>query len=331
MKWPTRYAIALAPTILVTLFRDYLPDLANVTPAVFNYPAVFLATWLGGFLPGLISTLACSIHSLLFIRPHLLNDLLSDPPGIARSLMFPLTCFLFLTLVALLEKALTLTLRAINLRDEFISLASHELRTPLTSIKLGLEVLKAETLENQHLTQVIKKIDKQATRQEKLISSMIDLTLIDSGQFKLFRENVDLKRLVENAAISAMDSLGEKDFTLSLDTVEGYLDPARLEQTVFNVVHNAVKYGEKGTVKVELRNSGSEAMIRISNRGYLIPDFDQSLIFKRFERPFNQKMMQGLGTGLYLARYMTELHGGSLILEQNDAEETIFKILLPLK
>lgn len=244
--------------------------------------------------------------------------------------MFPLTCFLFLTLVALLEKALALTLRAINLRDEFISLASHELRTPLTSIKLGLEVLKSEASQNEHLTQVIKKIDKQATRQEKLISSMIDLTLIDSGQLKLFRENIDLKKLVENAAFSAMESLGETDLTLILNPVRGYLDPARIEQTIFNVVHNAVKYGEKGTVKVELRSSGNEAMIKISNRGYLIPDFDQSLIFKRFERPLNQKMMQGMGTGLYLARYMTELHGGSLILERNDTEETVFSIRLPL-
>lgn len=304
-----------------------LPELAMQTPAAFHYPVVFLATLIGNFYTGLASTLICFFYTLFFIRPHLLHHPSQDPAGMTRMLMFLSTSILFLSLIALLERALKKEKSARAIRDEFISLVSHELRTPLTSIKLNLEILKNELSDNSKLSSMLSSIERQGNRQERLINAMIDLALIDSDQLILQKENADIAAVIKGAAQTAKNALGgEVEYNIFPAELE--IDKKRIDEALYNIVHNSIKYSERKIAKISMREDSGFIVIDILNFSKGIAKKDLGLIFKRFGRPYDETQIQGLGIGLYLANHFVELHRGRIELMSND-EETVFSIYLP--
>lgn len=326
-----RMIIAVSPVLILLSLNPLMPPIAQKAPIVFYYPAMVLATWLGGSRAGIFCTAFSTVVIFTYIRPELLDHVIHDRVTTMRFLMFYLSTVTFLSIMWALERAVKKAEDALRLRDEFLSFASHELRTPVTAMKLNLEVAKEKLKDpTQSLLPNLDSLERQINRQDKLINSMLDLNLIESGQFGIRKEYCDLSTVVEKAALAAKDSLNEEQVALSLETLHGHWDKQRVEQAIFNLVHNALKYGEKNSVKVSLATSLQEAVIKVSNSGTIIPEEFHEQIFKKFERPLFPSKVQGLGIGLYLSRFMIELHDGELTLSGSSDKETVFTVKLPL-
>lgn len=270
--------------------------------------------------------------SFIFIsvKPNLFSELQADHALMARFAMFTVCSFAFLSIVAALEKALKKAEIAIKERDEFLTTISHELRTPITAMKLNLDVAKEQLKDRGISLSSIDAIQRHVSRQTKLISSMLDLAMIESGDLGLKIEKWDLQEITKKAANLASETLNSEDVKLDLMHAYTRCDRKRIEQVVYNLVHNAIKYGDRNSVEVLLRTDNNNALIEIVNTGRAIPEKDQPTIFKKMMRPIQNEQVQGLGVGLYLARHLVELHAGKLELSSNQ-DKTIFRVKLPLE
>jgi signal transduction histidine kinase len=322
--------LALIPTIVLLLASPYFPKIVSQTPAIIFYPSFFLATWLGGVWPGLISTFICLTLGTMTIRPEFLEKPLLDIPNLARSIIFLTTCLLFLALVGALQKALKKANTAVALRDEFLDLASHELKTPLTALKLNLETahrIIAEDTNAKTPKNLLISSQRQVHRLERLIVAMMDLTLFDSGHLKLMRTKCDLYKIVQDV-IGTFDLPGITILTPEKNVLV-YVDQVRIEQIVSNIVHNAIKYGQGNIIQIEIGIENELAWFSVQDQGAGIPEKDQKRIFERFQRANTSIDVQGLGLGLYLTKKLVELHQGNIQVKSSQGNGSLFTVKFP--
>jgi len=325
-----RIGCALAPVILLILTKPFYPPFLIKAPIAIHFPLILLATWLGGGLAGFIGLLLSITFIFGIVKPELLTEMQADPALMARFIMFIMCTLAFLAIVSALEKALKKAELAIKERDEFLTTISHELRTPITAMKLNLEVAKEQLKEKGISLSSIEAIQRQVSRQTKLISSMLDLAMIDSGDLGLKIEKWNLQEITKQAANLASETLNSNEVKFELMPAYTRCDRKRIEQVIYNLVHNAIKYGERNSVQVSLRTDDKNALIEIVNTGKAIPEKDHPAIFKKMMRPIRPEQVQGLGVGLYLARHLVELHDGKIELTRKQ-EKTIFTVKLPLE
>lgn len=324
-----RVGISLLPLIILVIVKPFYPSFLVATPIALYYPVVLLITWLGGSMTGFLALLISSGIIFGVIKPELVNEMTSDRTLAVRFLMFYLSTGMVLTFVRLLEKALSHTETALELRDEFLSTISHELKTPITAIRLQLEILKDQQKDSPVLNQIFS-IEKMVNRQEKLVASMLDLELIEAGQIKLRKEECDLGHLITKASKLAQSSLDASDIKIDADKLMVNCDRNKMEQVVFNLVHNAIRFGDRKNVGVTLTSDGKNAFIKISNSGTEIQEKDITKIFQKMMRPLVPKQVQGLGLGLYLAKEFVELHEGSIEVSSAKQTGTTFTVALPI-
>lgn len=316
--------------LILILLKPWYPPFLQKTPIVLFYPMVLFSTWLCGGMPGFLTLITSSLTIFLYIRPELIHEMSSDPRMAGRFAMFYISTCLFQLLVAALEKSLKEAQDSIKDRDAFLSIVSHELRTPITTIKLQLEVLKDQMSEKELNLTPVKSIERQIYRQNKLVNSMLDLAMIQSGDMGLKTEKWYLDEIVSHAVRNAVDILNVGDVKLNLNHALIRCDRKRIEQTIYNLVHNALKYGDRDSVEVSVHSDQDFATIEISNTGKPIENKYQSVIFNKMKRPEMDDQVQGLGIGLYLARHLVELHGGIIDLSSTN-EKTVFSVKLPLE
>lgn len=322
--------MALLPTAILLIGIPFFPKIVSQTPAMVFYPSFFLATWLGGVWPGLISTISCMTYAAIVLRPHLLNNPASDMPLLIRSIIFLSTCSLFLLLVGALQKALKKANSAVALRDEFLDLASHELKTPLTALKLNLETASRILSEEQGNTtpkNLLASSQRQVNRLERLILAMMDLTLFDSGHLKLLRTKCDLYQITQDVVISF--SVPEISISSSEKMLPGYWDQIRIEQIVSNLLHNAIKYGQGNPIQIEMGTENNLVWFSIKDEGAGIQEKDHKRIFERFQRANTCTDVQGMGLGLYLTKTLVELHNGKIQVQSSPGKGSLFIVKLP--
>lgn len=326
-----RMFIALFPTLLFIVIKPFLPDIINYAPLVFFYPAFLFATWLGGSLSGLASLILSSIFVFGVIRPAFVVNASDDVPRFVRIALFYSSTGLVLVLVHFLQKALKASQKSVAVRDEFLNTMSHELRTPITSMKLNLVVLKQEILELTPAKRAsLESLERQINKQERLINAIVDLGQIESNDLALRKEYCDLSLLIKKAADAAKDALNDTEVELNLIEVYGQWDRLRMEQAIYNLIHNAIRYGDEKPVKVSLVKTENNVEVKVSNSGSQIIDSHKKSIFTKFERPRHESKVQGPGIGLYLAQHMIELHSGRIDVKTSLNEVTTFTIILPI-
>jgi len=230
--------------------------------------------------------------------------------------------------------------RAIRVKDEFLATLSHELRTPLSAILGWAQVLLREDTpkEADQQKRAIEVIDRNARAQVKLIDDLIDLSRIMTGKIRLDLHQVSLASVVEAAVHSAMPAAEAKGIRLksilgsSQDIVSA--DGTRLQQVVWNLLTNAIKFTPKGgQVQVLLQRVNSHLELSVSDTGIGIPATYLPHVFDRFSqrdssttRPFG-----GLGLGLAICKQLVELHGGSIrAASQGEGMGATFSVQLPL-
>jgi signal transduction histidine kinase len=227
---------------------------------------------------------------------------------------------------------------AIQVRDEFLSIASHELKTPLTPLKLQLQLMarkiknEPEKLKEGQLEKMINNADRQMNRLAKLIDDLLDVSRISAGKLKLHLEVVNLQDIIRDVLVQYSHELEANLGHVELEAPEPVycnVDSLRIEQVLVNLLTNAVKYAPTKNIVVNLKKEENWARIRVKDQGPGIAQEDLERIFGRFERVRTTDNIGGLGLGLYISKQIIEAHMGKIYAESDDSGST-FIVELPL-
>jgi signal transduction histidine kinase len=223
---------------------------------------------------------------------------------------------------------------AIRLRDEFLSIASHELRTPLTALQLQLDVVRERASRlDATVARKVERAKKMGDRLARLIDTLLDVSRIATGSLNLNVERSDLGETMREVVERHHESAASAGSELSLivdGPVWGHWDRLRIEQIATNLVSNALKYGAGQPIELRVAQDAETAVFTVSDRGPGIPDGDRARIFERFERAASTRHYGGMGLGLYIARQITEAHGGTIAAENRPGGGACFSVRLPL-
>lgn len=225
-----------------------------------------------------------------------------------------------------------------KLKSLFIASMSHELRTPLNSI-IGFTgvMLKGMTGElNKLQTDQLGRVHHSAKHLLGLISDIIDISKIEAGRVDIAIECVQLKTLVDDAVSNVKGLLEEKGIVLHMDLeadITLYTDRMRLLQVVLNILSNAAKYTERGSIKVQASHINDHIMLSVEDSGVGIEQDNLHKIFEPFERVENVMSIQsgGTGLGLYLTqKLLAEVLQGTISVQSEIGKGSCFTLTLPL-
>ena len=204
-------------------------------------------------------------------------------------------------------------------KDEFLAVLSHELRTPLNAVYGWAHMLQSGQIQGDMVARALEVIMRNANAQVQLIDDMLDVSRIVTGKMRLDVRPVDLKAVVEAALDAVRPAAEAKGLRLQavLDPhalgITG--DPHRLQQVVWNLLINAVKFTPReGRIQVQLQRVNSHVEITVTDTGQGITADVLPHVFERFQQADSTSTRQhsGLGLGLALVRHLVELHGGTV-------------------
>lgn len=225
---------------------------------------------------------------------------------------------------------------ALAAQRRFTADASHELRTPVSVIRATVDVtLNRQHREEAEYREALDVVGGQARRLGRLVQSMLVLARADAGAYPFHPVDVYLDELVMECRTAVEAMASERSVSVVMHPIPE--TPCRgdedlLRQLLLNVVQNAVQHArQNGRVEIGLRPDGERLCLRITNDGPGIPVADQSRIFERFVQLDPARRDQGAGLGLPIARWIAELHGGSIVVENSEADSTTFCLSLPLQ
>jgi PAS domain S-box-containing protein len=221
-------------------------------------------------------------------------------------------------------------------KDLFISMASHELKTPVTSIKGYVQILQSMYTgsSDKFLKNSLDIVDRQIVTLTKLISELLDLSKIKSGNLVLNQESFDLKELIKDKIDEIKHINAAKSFSFSKKgNPIVYADRDRIGQVLINFLTNAVKYSPDSVkVKVKAAVKDNSVVVSVEDSGIGINKADQEKIFERFYRVEgkNEKTFPGFGIGLFIASEIIKRHNGKIGVESEPGKGSIFYFSLPL-
>ncbi|MFN2456114.1 MAG: ATP-binding protein [Pyrinomonadaceae bacterium] len=236
-----------------------------------------------------------------------------------------------------LERALRAAETASRAKDDFLANVSHELRTPLTPILGFARMLRSGQLDAESTERALVTIERNAELQSHLIEDILDFARIIAGKLRLDVQQVNPMGVVEAALEVVRPAAAARDVRLQavLDPIAGPIagDAGRLQQIVWNLLTNAIKFTPKGgRVQVRLERINSHIEIIVSDTGEGIsPDF-LPYVFDRFRQADNSNTRRhgGLGLGLSIVRQLVEMHGGTIGVHSGGLEQgATFTVKLP--
>lgn len=224
-----------------------------------------------------------------------------------------------------------------NARNEFVSNASHELKTPLATMKIMLEsMMYEENMDEKLRKEFMADIDKELERLGHIVSDLLTLVRIDSSDYQLRRTSLVFREIVEDT-MRRLEPLAEaKEQRLQLHLLSDCPllgDMTKLQQAVYNLVENAIKYSpEKGRIDVTLKQEGKMAVFVVNDSGPGIPKKDQPHIFDRFYRVdrARSRATGGNGLGLSIVQQAIHLHEGKVSVMSEEGKGATFRVELPL-
>jgi len=219
------------------------------------------------------------------------------------------------------QAARTVAERHSRTKDDFVAVLSHELRTPLNAISGWVHILKKRGAAPDTM-RALAAIDRSVQAQARIISDILDVSRISSGKLRLDYQWCDASMLVSEAIEGLRSSIESKKLHLELDLAPqgetSWVDPTRLQQIVWNLVTNAIKFStEGGVIQVSLARKSDVLTLRVQDFGRGIrPDFLEHLFnrFSQSDSPDN-RVHGGLGLGLSIVKHLAHLHGGDATAE----------------
>jgi signal transduction histidine kinase/ActR/RegA family two-component response regulator len=204
------------------------------------------------------------------------------------------------------------------LKDQFLATLSHELRTPLNAILGWTQLLQLKN-DPASLERGVRVIERNARLQAQLIEDLLDLSRVVSGKVRLELEDLDVAEMIHAQLDAARPAALAKQVELTSNVPVGIArvraDPARLQQVLWNLLGNAIKFTpDGGRVDVTLRVDGGEALVTVSDSGIGIDPAFLPHVFDLFRQgdASTTRRHGGLGIGLAIAQQLAQLHGGTL-------------------
>jgi PAS domain S-box-containing protein len=227
---------------------------------------------------------------------------------------------------------------ATRMKDEFLATVSHELRTPLNAILGWARMLASGALSAEKTAHAINTIARNAVAQNQIIDDLLDVSRIITGQLRLDVDFVDVNQVVTSAIDVVRPAAEAKgvDVQWLLNPDAGVIkgDAGRLQQVLWNLLANAVKFTPKGgRIHVTLRRYDSLVEIEVADTGKGIAPQFLTRVFDRFaqEEAGNNRKTGGLGLGLAIVKHLVELHGGVVEVHSDGAQKgSTFIVKLPL-
>jgi len=220
-------------------------------------------------------------------------------------------------------------------KSNFVSIVSHEFRTPLTGIQGFSELMRDEDLSLVEMKEYAGDINTDAQRLNRMITEMLDLDRMESGQMTLNRERTDINAVIAEAADRLSANPGRHPIQLRCDPdlplVE--IDADKIKQVLLNLLSNAVKYSpEGGPITITTRVEGGMVHVFVRDEGMGIPPYSVDKVFERYSRIESgaTRYIQGTGLGLPISRQIIEMHGGRAWVESTLGEGSVFQFTLPL-
>lgn len=221
-----------------------------------------------------------------------------------------------------------------ELRREFTSNVSHELKTPLTTIYGISDMLVGGIVKPEDIPGFAKNIRDEAGRMITLIQDILKLSQLDENTFSDQRERVDLYELAQSAAERLRPQADEKHVTISVTGERSEFTGIAtvLEEMIYNLLDNAVKYNKQGgRADVDVCSSGDDIVVTVSDTGIGVPADSIDRIFERFYRAdkSHSRKIGGTGLGLSIVKHGVSLHGGSITVKSSEGSGTTFTMALP--
>ena len=221
-------------------------------------------------------------------------------------------------------------------KREFVTAVSHELKTPLTAIKGYIETIEENT-ENPENQEFIRIVKHHTERLEKIVEDLITLAQLEKENPDIEMKNVNLVKVAKDVVMLFEKKAKEKgiEITLKYDEIpEIKGDQFRLEQMLINLVDNAVRFTEQGSIKISLSYEKEKSMVKIevSDTGIGIEKFHIPKIFERFyvvDKARSRKT-GGTGLGLSIVKHIVLLHNGTIEVQSSSGKGTTFTINLPV-
>jgi signal transduction histidine kinase len=227
---------------------------------------------------------------------------------------------------------------ASHAKDELLAVVSHELRTPLGAILGWTRMLRTGEVGHERLGRALETIERSATVQAKLLEDIFDLCRIVSGKLSINVRRMDLHEVIVNAVDLVQPAAQAKGVALETSLAGGFRDfagdPDRLQQVVWNLLANAIKFTPPaGRVTVLVRRESSEVLIEVRDTGAGIPPGFLPHVFESFRQVDRSSASRerGLGLGLSIVRELVGLHGGIVsAFSEGEAKGSTFTVRLPV-
>ena len=228
------------------------------------------------------------------------------------------------------------------MKNDFFTNLSHEFKTPLNIILGTMQVMQQRVdnnivISNDDLVRYLKSIRQNSYRVLKLVNNLMDINKMDIGYYDIHLSNNNIVNIIEDICLSVAEYARNKDIELIFDTdceeVIIACDPEAIERVMLNLLSNAIKYTTDGNGKIliNIRDDKEFIFVSVKDNGKGIPKDKLEVIFDRFEQAntnYKQKC-EGSGIGLYLVQSIIKLHGGSISVESEEYEGSIFTFAMP--
>jgi len=229
---------------------------------------------------------------------------------------------------------------AVRMRDDFMSIVAHEVRTPLNGLILETQLRRMhlargnlEAFSADKLQAMVERDERQINSLIRLIEDMLDVSRIRTGKLSLRPRAFDLSQLVRGLVENFSAQATALETTIELlrcEPLTGEWDEFRIEQVLANLLSNALRYGERRPVHVQVFECDGMAAVQVRDHGIGISASNQQRIFQQFERVATQQASNGLGLGLYISEQIVQAHGGQIQVQSDVGKGSTFTLLLPL-
>ena len=207
---------------------------------------------------------------------------------------------------------------------------SHQTKTPIANLLLYSELLMEEDL-SVSVKANVDALYHQSTKLRFLIDSLVKLSRLENGIVTLSAQHTALQPMLENVVAQYSAPACKKGVLLQLNgtDISAVFDPKWTAEALENIVDNAIKYTERGTITISVTSYEMFVKIDISDDGIGIPESEQAKIFSRFYRSKNVQEQDGVGIGLYLARQIISGEGGYIKVTSTPGKGSTFSVFLP--
>lgn len=229
------------------------------------------------------------------------------------------------------------TKHALEQQHLFTNMVAHELRAPLTAIRGYISMMQERAALPKQLAGELQRVRSSTERLLAIVNDLLDVARIQSGKLEIEPVEADVVQVVGEVLSELKVSAQEKSITLSqtgrIERAVAEFDPKRLHQALVNLVSNAIKYTERGSIEIEISRKRAAYELRVKDTGMGMSAADQKKLFAPFFRVQNAKTQAQAGTGLgmWITRQFIELMQGSIAVESIKGVGTHIVITIPMK